>query len=114
MSDWIKICALEDIRPLGSRVLELAESNIAIFRTSEDEIFAMQDSCPHKQGRLSQGIVHGQSVTCPLHNWVISFENGEAQAPDIGCTLTYQVQMIEGDVYMRKSDILSEPVAMAG
>jgi len=114
MSDWIKICALEDIRPLGSRVLDLPQGKIALFRTSDNEVFALKDSCPHKQGRLSQGIIHGKSVTCPLHNWVISFENGEAQAPDIGCTQTYQIHLIDGQVHMLGAEILTELTALAG
>ncbi|MBT7267899.1 MAG: nitrite reductase small subunit NirD, partial [Rhodospirillaceae bacterium] len=91
MSNWIKICALDDILPLGSRVVDLEEGPVAIFRTADDEVFALADSCPHKQGPISQGIVHGKSVTCPLHSWVIGFEDGEAGAPDVGCAKTFAV-----------------------
>ncbi|MEH6403632.1 MAG: nitrite reductase small subunit NirD [Sneathiella sp.] len=114
MSDWIKICALEDIRALGSRVLDLPQGRVALFRTNDDEVFALEDKCPHKQGRLSQGIVHGKSVTCPLHNWVIGFETGKAEAPDIGCTRTYQIQMVEGDVFMLSAEVSEMPAALAG
>ena len=77
MTNWTKIAKLEDIPRLGSRVLKTDTVNIALFRTSTDEVFAIKDACPHKQGPLSQGIVHGTSVTCPLHNWKIDLASGE-------------------------------------
>ncbi|TPW11086.1 MAG: nitrite reductase (NAD(P)H) small subunit, partial [Halothiobacillaceae bacterium] len=84
----------------GARVVESAIGNIGIFRTAEDEIFALRDSCPHKQGPLSQGIVHGKRVTCPLHNWKIELESGVAVAPDEGCTATFPVKVEAGVVYL--------------
>lgn len=95
MSNWTAICALEDIPVLGSRVLLREDgNNIAIFRTDSDEVFALRDRCPHKAGPLSQGIVHGKTVTCPLHSWNIDLDSGEAQAPDVGCApkITCSVQ----------------------
>jgi len=93
MSDWIEIGKLNDIPPLGSRIIQTQDGDIAIFRTATDEVFALRDQCPHKQGALSQGIVHGKRVTCPLHNWVISLEDGEAQGRDTGCTKTFQIKL---------------------
>jgi len=100
MSDWIKIVALEEIPKLGSRVIKTDTVNIALFRTSDDKVFAMKDECPHKQGPLSQGIVHGNSVTCPLHNWKIDLASGEALGPDEGCTNVYPVKVEDGMVYL--------------
>ncbi|USG62028.1 nitrite reductase small subunit NirD [Sneathiella marina] len=100
MNQWVKICELDDILPLGSRVIELPIGPVAIFRTSDDKVFAVLDECPHKQGPLSQGIVHDNSVTCPLHNWVIQLENGKAEAPDVGCVETFPVQLIDGDIHL--------------
>ncbi len=100
MSNWIEVGKVEDIPKLGARVIERAEGNIGLFRTAEDEIFALRDSCPHKQGPLSQGIVHGKQVTCPLHNWNIELESGEAVAPDEGCTASYPVKVEAGVVFI--------------
>jgi nitrite reductase (NADH) small subunit len=101
MSDWKKICLLTDIPQLGSRVVKTAQhGDIAIFRTSEDEVFAVHDKCPHKQGPLSQGIVHGKQVTCPLHSWKINLDTGEAQAPDVGCTKPFAVKLEAGEVWL--------------
>ena len=96
MGDWTEVVALDEIPQLGSRVIKTDTMKIAVFRTASDEVFAMKDECPHKKGPLSQGIVHGTSVTCPLHNWRISLESGKAQGPDEGCTGTYDVKL-EGD-----------------
>jgi len=98
--NWIEIVALEDIPPLGSRVVKTDTMNIAVFRTASDEVFAMKDECPHKKGPLSQGIVHGTSVTCPLHNWKIDLASGEALGPDEGCTNVFPVKIENGIVHI--------------
>ena len=103
MSDWIEVGSVEDIPKLGARVVKTAEGDIGIFRTSDDGIFALRDSCPHQGGPLSQGIVHDHKVTCPLHNWNIELETGEAVAPDEGCAATYPVKVENGTVYLSLS-----------
>lgn len=96
MSNWIEVGQIKDIPKLGARVVQTAQGDIAVFRNSQDEIFALRDKCPHKGGPLSQGIVHGKTVTCPLHNWKISLSDGEAMAPDQGCSGVYAVKL-EGE-----------------
>jgi len=98
MSNWTDIGALDAIPPRGARVLKTADGCIAVFRTHDDRVFALEDRCPHKGGPLSQGIVHGASVTCPLHNWTLSLETGEAQAPDEGRTRTFPLRLVEGRI----------------
>ncbi|BAI76694.1 nitrite reductase (NAD(P)H) small subunit (plasmid) [Azospirillum sp. B510] len=83
---WTQVGSIDDIPVLGSRVVRTPDGDIALFRTAADEVFALEDACPHKRGPLSQGIVHGRSVTCPLHGWVIELATGEAVAPDEGRT----------------------------
>ena len=82
---WVAVGRLADIPRQGARVVATEAGDVALFRTLEDEVFALDDRCPHKGGPLSQGLVHGRSVTCPLHSWVIDLASGEAQAPDRGC-----------------------------
>ena len=100
MSNWIEIGRVEDIPKLGSRVVKSPEGDIAIFRASDDAVFALRDSCPHKQGPLSQGIVHGHTVTCPLHNWNIDLASGEALGPDEGCTGHYPTKLEDGTIFI--------------
>lgn len=94
MSTWIPICRLEDIPVLGARrVVRPGATEVAVFRTREDKVFALLDRCPHKGGPLSQGIVFGESVACPLHNWTIGLADGCARQPDEGCTPRFAVQV---------------------
>jgi nitrite reductase (NADH) small subunit len=98
---WTRICNVSDIPPLGSRVLERGEGNIAIFQTAAGKVFALLDQCPHKGGALSLGIVHGDSVTCPLHAWNIDLASGAARAPDEGCARHFPVRVAEdGAVFL--------------
>ncbi len=83
-ADWIDIAALDDIAPRGARVVKTALGCVAVFRTAGDEVFALNNSCPHKNGPLAEGIVHGKSVTCPLHNWVVSLETGLVEGRESG------------------------------
>ena len=102
MAEWVRVCALEDIPVLGARVLHDYDpaGDICVFRNAEDEVFALHDKCPHKGGPLSQGIVHGRSVTCPLHGWRIDLDSGAALAPDSGCALGFPVKVENGDVLL--------------
>jgi nitrite reductase (NADH) small subunit len=96
--DWIDIGQLEDVPVLGARVVRTDEGDIAVFRTADDNIFALYDRCPHKGGPLSEGIVHGRSVSCPLHNWVISLETGMVEGPDRGCAAQIAVSIDRGRI----------------
>ena len=111
MSNWKKICNVQDIPVLGSRRVSRAKGlDVAIFRNAEDEVFALLDRCPHKGGPLSQGIVHDQSVTCPLHNWNIQFGDGCAKAPDEGCTPKFAVKLEGTEIFLDSDELLSKGV----
>ena len=117
-SGWKKICLLTDIPVLGSRrVARPTGMDVAVFRNSEDQVFALLDRCPHKGGPLSQGIVFGTSVACPLHNWTIGMADGCAKAPDEGCTPKFAVKVEAGAVHLSAQELathaleFSAPVA---
>ena len=98
--NWLDICALEEINVLGSRIVAGPKGDIAIFRTSNDEVFALDDRCPHKGGPLSQGLIYGKRVACPLHNWQIELASGDAVAPDVGCVHGHDVKIADGRVLL--------------
>ena len=106
MSDWKSICRVDDIPVLGARRVERAQGiAVAVFRSSEDKVFALLDHCPHKGGPLSQGIVFGESVACPLHNWTIGLNDGCATAPDEGCTTKFSVKVDGGVVHLDAAEL---------
>lgn len=97
---WIDVGSLNDIPVRGARIVKTPLGCVALFRTDAEEVFATSDRCPHKGGPLSEGIVHGKSVTCPLHNWVFSLESGEAQGADEGQIATFSVKVEDGRILM--------------
>lgn len=114
---WVRVCALQELPELGARVLNVEGLQpIAIFRTASDQVFALRDRCPHKGGPLSQGIVAGDTVTCPLHGWAIALQSGQACAPDVGCVPRYPVKVEAGAVWIvlqpvLQADAVAEPAA---
>jgi nitrite reductase (NADH) small subunit len=108
VSDWKAICKVDDIPVLGARRLpRKCGGDVAIFRNAEDKVFALLDSCPHKGGPLSQGIVFGESVACPLHNWTIGLTDGCAKTPDEGCTPRFAVKVDDGVVHLDLEELNS-------
>ncbi|HEY8707989.1 MAG TPA: nitrite reductase small subunit NirD [Burkholderiaceae bacterium] len=108
MSDWQAICKVDDIPVLGARRLtRQLGGDVAIFRNAEDQVFALLDRCPHKGGPLSQGIVFGESVACPLHNWTIGLADGCAKSPDEGCTPRFNVKVDGGTVHLDMEELNS-------
>jgi len=108
---WIDIGALEDIPAQGARVVKTGHGCVAVFRTVDDQVFALDDRCPHKGGPLSEGIVHGHSVTCPLHNWVFDMSSGEAQGADEGMVRTYPAKVEGGRVLLDAAKLLAARAA---
>ena len=114
MNEWTAICRVQDIPPLGARrVARQRGLDVAIFRTSGDEVFALLDRCPHKGGVLSQGIVFGRQVACPLHNWTIGLDNGAAREPDEGCTPSFAVRLDAGMVYLDADELATRALEPA-
>lgn len=98
--DWLDIGAVEDIPRRGGRVVRTARGCVAVFRAADDRVFALDDRCPHRGGPLSDGIVHGHSVTCPLHSRVFSMETGEARAPDEGHVRVHGTRVEAGRILL--------------
>ncbi|MBF0381047.1 MAG: nitrite reductase small subunit NirD [Magnetococcales bacterium] len=104
MNSWINIGRIEDIPRQGSRVVKTESSgDIAIFRTVSDSIYALNNKCPHKGGPISEGIVHGEQITCPLHNWTFDLATGEATGADKGATGHYPIKIEDGEIYLSLS-----------
>ncbi|WP_170560230.1 nitrite reductase small subunit NirD [Ruegeria atlantica] len=108
---WIDIGHIDEVPLRGARLVKTHIGCIAVFRTAEAEVYAATNSCPHKGGPLSEGIVHGQSVTCPLHNWVFDLNTGEAQGTDDGRITTYPVRLEDGRILLDDSAVTRRSAA---
>ncbi len=100
---WVEVGRLEEIPQLGSRVVKAPDGDIAVFRNSDDEVFALLNRCPHKGGPLSEGIVYGRTVACPLHNWCLELNSGQVVAPDEGCAPSYPTRVRDGVIFVSLS-----------
>lgn len=113
MPTWIRVCSIDEIPMLGSRrVRRPSGPDVALFRVAGDRVFALLDRCPHRGGPLSQGIVFGERVACPLHNWSIGLSDGQAAAPDDGHTPAFAVRLVDREVQLDRDELLapaSEP-----
>ncbi len=104
VSEWLRVCTVREIPRQGSRVIDLAGTAVAVFRTAKDEIHAIEDRCPHKGGPLSQGIVIDDRVACPLHGWLIRLDTGHACAPDEGCARRYRIKVEQDELFIATDD----------
>ncbi|MCE2510139.1 MAG: nitrite reductase small subunit NirD [Alphaproteobacteria bacterium] len=109
--DWVDVGTIEDVPPRGARLIKAPQGPVALFRTADDVLFALDDRCPHRGGPLSQGIVHGHCVTCPLHNLVINLETGNTQQPEDGRVSSYKVEQRDGRILLNLRALPHEDIA---
>jgi nitrite reductase (NADH) small subunit len=110
---WVDVAARSEIPHQGAQRIMIGEVPIAVFSSQDGTVYALIDRCPHKGGPLSQGIVHGRYIACPLHNWSISLETGQARAPDKGCAHTLDVEVVDGRVRLDVSRLKSKALSQA-
>ncbi|MCM3761698.1 nitrite reductase small subunit NirD [Alkalihalobacillus oceani] len=97
----VKVARLDELTiGLGKKV-EIAGEEIALFKQEDQSVHAIQNRCPHKGGPLSEGIVSGEHVFCPLHDWKVNVRDGIVQAPDEGCVKRYEVEIAGEDIYIK-------------
>ena len=112
IGEWLDIGPVEQIAPGTARTLPVRGADeIAVFRTQNNEFYALVNKCPHKQGPLSQGIIHGNVVTCPLHSWNISLQTGEALGEDKGCVPTIPMRVDAGRMYLLHAAVVGQQAA---
>ncbi|MDQ6956855.1 MAG: nitrite reductase small subunit NirD [Mariprofundaceae bacterium] len=98
--NWLKVCELNEIPPAQARTVKAGDVVIAVFRLTDDRVKAVENRCPHKQGPLAEGIISGDDILCPLHNWRIHLNDGKVAEPDEGCVKTYPVKVEDGAVFL--------------
>ena len=111
IGEWVDVGSAADVPLRGARTIATGHGNIAVFKAADGTLFALWDRCPHRGGPLSQGIVHGHAVTCPLHNWVISLATGTAQGADSGCVRKLPLKVEEGRICLAAHAVAAGPGA---
>ena len=108
---WIKITNVDNIPPREGRAVQVGQREIAIFNMP-DGIKAIDNSCPHNQGPLCDGITSGGSVVCPLHGWKVCLDSGRVTRPDLPIRVrTYPVKVEDGVIQIQLSEERTEMVA---
>jgi len=109
VGEWLDVGGVDEVPVRGARIVATGQGNIAVFKAADGVLFALWDRCPHRGGPLSQGIIHGHAVTCPLHNWVISLETGNAQGADAGCVRKLPLKVDDGRIHLSANVIAAGP-----
>lgn len=92
--EFTTVCALDDL-PIGlGRPFVIGSHRVAIFRTRTGKVFAVADRCPHKGGPLSDGMLAGEQVVCPMHAFRFD-ASGNCDQPSVCPVQTYPVEVIE-------------------
>ncbi|MHA0857340.1 nitrite reductase (NAD(P)H) small subunit [Paenibacillus sp. CMAA1364] len=85
------------------RVVIIEGQEIAIFRTSDGEVYAVENKSPHpKGGPLAEAMVSGHYIYDPLYDWKIDLITGNVQEPDTGQVATYPVVIKNGEIHITK------------
>lgn len=96
----IEVASIADLSVgIGKKII-IAGEEIALFKQKDGTVNAIKNSCPHKGGPLSEGIVSGEHIFCPLHDWKINLNDGKVQEPDTGCVETYKVEIVNEKIYI--------------
>ncbi len=112
IGDWLDIGPVDQISPGNARTLPVqGGEEIAVFHTLAGQFYALVNKCPHKAGPLSQGIVHDNVVTCPLHSWNISLKTGLALGDDEGCVPTIPLKVDAGRIYLLREAVVGAKAA---
>jgi nitrite reductase (NADH) small subunit len=96
----VLIGEVADLPQKLGKTVTIGSKEIAVFKLENGDIRAIENRCPHKGGVLAEGILSGEYVFCPMHDWKISVNDGKVQAPDVGCVQSYPVEVKGDQVYI--------------
>jgi nitrite reductase (NADH) small subunit len=96
----VKVAKVSEMPKNIGKNIKIGSNEIALFHLESGDFRAIENRCPHKGGVLVEGIVCGDHVFCPMHDWKISVVDGLVQKPDNGCVKTFQVELEGDEVYI--------------
>ena len=87
--------------PVGlGHAFQVGDTPIAVFRSREGKVFAVEASCPHKGGPLADGMIAGDQIVCPYHTFKYDSATGKCDQPNACALKTYAVTVADGAVYV--------------
>jgi nitrite reductase (NADH) small subunit len=97
----IPVAHYTNVKERAGYSIKIDDKEIALFKLSTGEVYALENRSPHpKGGVLSEGLVSGKYVYCPVYDWKISLVDGMVQAPDEGQIRTYSVEIKEDIIFI--------------
>jgi nitrite reductase (NADH) small subunit len=109
MSKHVLLGPASEIPPGEGRTFRVSGTGIAVFRTREGRVFATQSECPHRGGPLSDGLVGGTTLICPLHEWSFDLLSGMALTGSCGIRVYPIVQGPDGVLVLEIEEDGSPP-----
>jgi len=80
MAGFVKVAKSDEIAPGQGKMIEVGGKKIALFNV-EGSFYAIDDTCTHRGGPLSEGSLEGKEVTCPWHGAIYDVITGEVLSP---------------------------------
>jgi nitrite reductase (NADH) small subunit len=97
----IPVAHYSNLRVRSGYTIKIDDTEIALFKLTNGEVYAIENRSPHpKGGVLTEGLVSGEYVYCPVYDWKISLKDGKVQAPDEGQVRTFKVETQEDIVFI--------------
>lgn len=97
----VPVANYSNLKARSGYSIKIDDKEIALFRLTNGRVYAIENRSPHpKGGVLTEGLVSGEYVYCPVYDWKISVVDGQVQAPDHGQVKTYQTEVIEDIVFI--------------
>jgi 3-phenylpropionate/trans-cinnamate dioxygenase ferredoxin subunit len=105
----IRVCTFAELAPGEARRLDL-DPPIAVFKTDDDQVFAIDDTCTHQDASLSEGWLEDCMIECPLHAASFDLRTGKPTGPPAKRPVrTYPVLIEDGVVYVDAPPRASAP-----
>lgn len=96
---WVRVAANSDVREGTVLAVDIGEYVIAIYRVEGGELYATDNICTHAMAFLSDGILDGYFIECPLHAGCFDVRTGKGQGDPIEQDLpVFPVRVVGDDI----------------
>ena len=96
----LRVCALDELPRGMGRSFVIADQSVAVFRTREGSVHAVENVCPHRGGPLADGVIAGNRIVCPLHARRFDLETGSCDDASVCSVKRFDVQVRDDQVLL--------------